>query len=74
MDALLRDTRVFKSKVTRLEKQIAAWQDGTDRNTELLSIYLIHRNLRLNVIHYSEAFVSNVKRNITRYKNRSLKI
>jgi hypothetical protein len=40
MDALLRDKRVFKSKVTRLEKQTVAWQDGTDKNTELLSIYL----------------------------------
>jgi hypothetical protein len=40
MDALLRDKRVFKTKVTRLEKQTVAWHDGTDKNTELRSIYL----------------------------------
>jgi hypothetical protein len=38
MDALLKDKRVFKSKLTGLEKQIIAWQNET--KLELLGIYL----------------------------------
>lgn len=38
--ALLKHNRVLKSKVTRVEKQTAVWQNGTNKNTELSSIYL----------------------------------
>jgi hypothetical protein len=40
VDALLKEKRVFKSKAIRLQKQTVAWQNESDRDTELLRIYV----------------------------------
>jgi hypothetical protein len=72
MDALLNDKRVFKSKVTRLDKQTVERQNGTDKNIELLSIYLSSAHeLAAECSSLLRSIGHNVNRNITRYMKKT---